>query len=257
MKKINLIFFIICSQQLFAQIDSVKSAVYRWNNLQQKKEETRVRREVVEGKTLDLSYFEVHTSTIEPGKAPHPPHSHVDTEEVIIVNQGTLNVTINGVSKILPAGSIAVAMPGDLHGIENAGNTVATYYILKLKSQNPMNIERANSSGGSFTVNWDTVTIKKTDRGERRNMFERPTSQFSRFEMHVTTLNAGQVSHAPHMHRAEEVVLIKTGNAEMQIGDKFYPASAGDLIFLGSGILHASKNTGTEPLTYFAFQWAN
>jgi len=42
---------------------------------------------------------------------------------------------------------------------------------------------------------------------------------------------------------------------QMQIGDKFYPASAGDLVFLSSGVLHALKNTGAGPCQYFALQW--
>lgn len=256
MKIISILFCIICSQQLLAQkTDSIKAGVYRWNNIKATKEKTRLRKEVVEGSSLDLAYLEVHTSTLKPGKAPHPPHSHADTEELIIVKEGVINVTINNITSKLGAGSVAMSMPGDMHGIENAGNTNATYYILKFKSQSPMNISRANLSGGSFAVNWDTVTIQKTDRGVRRRIFDRATSQFSRFEMHVTTLNAGQVSHAPHTHRAEEVILIKTGDVEMQIADKFYPASPGDLIFLKSGILHALKNTGKAPCTYFAFQW--
>ena len=82
-----------------------------------------------------MQYFEVHTSTLEPGKAPHPPHVHNDFEELIIVKEGQVKITIAGNSKILGPGSIAFAMPGDEHGIENAGNTQATYYILKYKGK--------------------------------------------------------------------------------------------------------------------------
>jgi uncharacterized cupin superfamily protein len=107
------------------------------NKLEVKKEDTRIRRQVLEGKTLALDYFEVHTSTLEPGKAPHPPHVHADQEELMIVKEGQVKITIAGKSKILGPGSIAFAMPGDEHGIENAGNTQATYLILKYKGKLP------------------------------------------------------------------------------------------------------------------------
>jgi len=43
----------------------------------------------------------------------------------------------------------------------------------------------------------------------------------------------------------------------MHIDGKLYPASAGDLVFLPSGIPHALLNTGKEQCEYFAFQWRN
>ncbi len=237
--------------------DSVKSGVYAWNKLQPKKEKSSISRQILKGETLDLAYFEIHASTLEPGMAPHPAHIHGDTEELIVVKEGTVRLTINGVSKLLGPSSVAVVMPGDEHGIENAGSSKATYYIMKLKSRYPTNNERAKKAGGSFVVNWDTVAVHKTDKGEHRDIFDTPTSQFARFDVHATTLNAGQVSHAPHTHRAEEMILLIKGNVQMQIGNNFYKASAGDIIFLASGILHALNNTGNSACEYYALQWQN
>ena len=169
-------------------------------NFSQKKRK-RITRQILKGSTLDLAYFEMHATTLQPGKAPHPAHTHGDTEEIIIVKQGMVKITINGNSTTLGPSSVAVIMPGDKHGIENAGKKNATYYIVKMKSQYPTNRERANKAGGSFIVNWDTVAVKKTDKGQHRDIFDRPTSQFARFDVHATTLNAGQISHPPHTHQ--------------------------------------------------------
>jgi len=103
--------------------------------------------------------------------------------------------------------------------------------------------------------NWNEPKADKTDRGERRQFFNRPTSLFEKFDMHATTLQKGAVSHLPHTHRQEEIILIRSGNVSMQIGDKRYPAAAGDLIFLPTGVPHALENTGSGTTTYFAFQW--
>src|SRR6185312_1185566 len=56
--------------------DSVKSAVYAWNTLQVKKGKTSTSRQIFKGSTLDLAYYEMHATTLEPGKAPHPAHTH-------------------------------------------------------------------------------------------------------------------------------------------------------------------------------------
>lgn len=258
MKSFLLIVAVICSSSLPGQkTDSLPPHVYNWDNLKAVKEDTRVRREIMEGSTTSLTHFEAHTSTLEPGKAPHPPHTHADEEELLIVKEGQVKITINGVSKVMGPGSIAYAIPGEEHGIENAGTTQATYYVFKYKSNLPMNLERAKQNGGSFMINWDTVKVAKTEKGQRREFFNKPTSQLVKFEMHTTALNPGLDSHPPHTHKEEEIILILKGNVTMHIGDNFYKARPGDVIFLSSGVSHALMNTGNEQCEYFAFQWRN
>jgi len=252
MKKIFFFLFITNAVAAIAQKnDSILSGVFYWNKLEPVKEDTRVRRQVLEGKTFALENFEIHASTLEPGKAPHPPHTHADEEELMIVKEGQVKITIAGKSKILGPGSIAFAMPGDEHGIENSGNTQATYYILKYKGKLPMD------AGGSFMVDWNDLKTNNTGKGYRRDFFNKATSQLAQFEMHTTALNKDSVSHAPHTHVQEEIILIIRGNVTMHIDGKLYPASAGDLVFLSSGIPHALLNTGKEQCEYFAFQWRN
>ena len=221
------------------------------------KEDTRVRRQILDGKTFALSYFEIHASTLEAGNAPHPPHVHADQEELMIVKEGQVKITIAGQSKILGPGSIAFAMPGDEHGIENAGKTQATYFILKYKGKLPMNLERAKLTGGSFMFDWNDLKTNNTGKGYRRDFFNRGTSQLNQFEMHTTALNADSVSHAPHTHVQEEVILILRGNVEMYIDGKLYKGAGGDLYFLSANVPHALKNIGKEQCEYFAFQWRN
>jgi (S)-ureidoglycine aminohydrolase len=227
MKGILFIFFVVNITSLQAQKnDSILSGVYYWNKLEPIKEDTRVRRQVLEGKTFALEYFEIHASTLEPGKAPHPPHTHADQEELMIVKEGQVKITIARQSKILGPGSIAFAMPGDEHGIENAGSTTATYYILKYKGKLPMD------AGGSFMLDWNELKTNNTGKGYRRDFFNKATSQLAQFEMHTTALNKDSVSHAPHTHVQEEIILIIRGNVTNYIDGKLYPPSAGDLVFL-------------------------
>lgn len=257
MRPLLIISLIIAACSAFAQkTDSLEPKVYSWNKLEVVKEDTRVRKQILEGGTTSLFNLEVHASILEPGKAPHPPHTHTDQEELMIVKEGTVKITIDGSSKILGPGSIALAMPGDEHGVENAGNTQATCLVLKYKGRKPNN-ERGKQAGGSFMLNWNELKTNNTGKGYRRDFFKRATSQLAQFEMHTTALNADSASHAPHTHVQEEILFIIRGNVTMHIDGKLYPASTGDIVFLPSMIPHALLNTGKEQCEYFAFQWRN
>src|SRR4030095_4576778 len=101
---------------LFAQqTDSLLSAAYYWKNQVPVKEETGIMRRILKGKTLALEYFEVHAATIDAGKTPQQSYTHNDQEELMIIKEGQLKITIAGKSKILGPGSIAFVMPGDEH----------------------------------------------------------------------------------------------------------------------------------------------
>jgi (S)-ureidoglycine aminohydrolase len=99
------------------------------------------------------------------------------------------------------------------------------------------------------------VAVQKNKRGFRRQQFNQPTVLFEKFDMHATTLKQNEISHAPHTHRQEEIIIVRKGNIEMQIGDTFQNAQPGDLIFLNCNIPHALKNVSKGECEYFAFQW--
>jgi (S)-ureidoglycine aminohydrolase len=240
---------------LLAQKDPVQSGVYRWNELKAEQMETRERRQVLDGSTTDLDRLEIHASTLEPGKSPHTSHTHADEEELIIIKEGKLKITIKDKTEILGPGGIALAIPGEEHGFENGGDVPVTYYVIKYRSKAPINISRGKDAGGSFMMDWAAVAVLEHEKGSRRNFFDRATTMTPRFEMHVTTLKESLKSHEPHTHRAEEIILVISGDVSMQIGEGHEGAEVGDLIFLGSEVPHALTNTGKGPCSYFAFQW--
>ena len=102
---------------------------------------------------------------------------------------------------------------------------------------------------------WKELTVKKTDKGESRSIFDRPTSMFKRFEIHATTLNAGFESHPPHTHREEEIILLMQGNVTTNIAGKPYAAVPGDVILLTTNVPHNLKNTGSGQCWYLAMKW--
>ena len=243
---------LLTAHPLIAQ--PIESKTYAWATAPVVKKTTTEQRASLEGTTTDFSHMEIHATTLLPHQAPHPAHTH-DDEELVIIKDGELTVTIAGKMKTLGVGSIALIMPGDEHGFANTSASSVTYYVMRYTSKQPEDLERGRKAGGSFWVDWNDVAFKEHDKGGIRRMFDRPTAMTQRFEMHVTTLNQGLWSHPPHTHRAAEILLMVDHSAQESIGGKLHPATAGDLIFLESNIPHAIQNTGQKPCTYFAFQF--
>lgn len=255
MKYIYAILLFILSNTGYTQSDSLPSKPYYINSLPVIKDPSRNRVQIMDGYTRWLSNLEVHITILEPGKAAHPAHKHNKTEELIIVKEGKLKVTIAGKTRILGPGGVAMSMPGDLHEAVNIGKERTSYYLLKYTTINADSAVVNKKQVASLMVDWDEVQVKTTDRGFRREHFIQSTVLFEKFDMHATTLKKGEISHAPHTHRQEEIIIVRKGNIEMQIGNEFYKAAPGDLIFLNSGIPHALKNLTDGECEYFAFQW--
>ncbi|GAA4397921.1 hypothetical protein GCM10023187_07880 [Nibrella viscosa] len=233
---------------------SIQSNVYVWREIPVIRKPTSDQRLILEGETRDFRHMEVHATTLPARQAPHPAHKH-DDEELIIVKEGELTVTIEGKAKTLGPGSVALMLPGDEHGFENKGNTPVTYYVMRYASREPVDLERGHKAGGSFWIDWKDVAFTPHDKGGIRRMFDRATAMTKRFEMHVTTLNQGLWSHPPHTHRAAEILLMVVNHSQESIDGKLYPATTGDLIFLESNVPHALQNTSQGTCTYFAFQF--
>ena len=86
---------------------------------------------VLNGMTHDGCPLEVHETNLPPGGMPHPPHNHVH-EEMFLVQQGTVEVTIAGKSTRLGPGSVAFIHSGDEHGLKNIGDTRAQYFVVAI-----------------------------------------------------------------------------------------------------------------------------
>jgi (S)-ureidoglycine aminohydrolase len=192
---------------------------------------------------------------LEPGKAPHGIQVHSDSEEIIFVKDGQLEISINKEKKLIGTGSVALIMPGDEHGIVNAGQSQATYFIIKYKSKMAMDTQRGKDAGGSMILDWESIKFQPHEKGGIRRFIDRESAMSERIEMHATTLNPGIKSHEPHTHAPGEIIIMMDGTTEMEIDGKTYPGEVGDIYFLDSNIPHAIRNTGTKTTTYLAFQW--
>lgn len=245
-----------------AQEKPMESKVYYWNDLTAIKRPQGEARQVLEGTTPDFKLCKIHASTLLPKSRMKQEAYSQENEELIIVKEGELTVTIEGKTKVLKANGMALIMSNDVRETENKSDANTTYYVFQFNSVSPVDIERGKKSGGSLMLNWDEVAFKPHEKGGRKDFFNRPTSMARRFEMHTTTLNAGLMSHPAHTHKAAEIIFLvnsqkdeATSQAQETIDSNWQEAKVGDIIFLQSNSLHGIRNTGKGTCTYFAFQF--
>lgn len=109
---------------------------------------------------------------------------------------------------------------------------------------------------GPTVFDWDEMKAVKTNVGEVRSLCKSPTATLDQLEMHVTTLNPGTMSHPPHRHVNEELIILREGECETLSDGKWVKVRPGSVVFNASNILHGFRNVGTAPATYHVINWS-
>lgn len=116
-----------------SQNPALTSAAFDWEKLTAKPTKVGAVRKVCQGPTPTLDELEIHITTLNPGESAHAPHAHAD-EELLIVKEGKVEALVNGEWVKLGAGSIIFQASCIEHAIRNAGDTPATYHVIKWNS---------------------------------------------------------------------------------------------------------------------------
>lgn len=122
------------SAGLAAEKPALASNAYRFEDLPVNTSGENRFRAILEGVTHAGCRLEAHETELAPGGMPHPAHRHPQ-EEMFLVREGTLEVTIAGHSTRLGPGGVAFIASNEEHGIRNAGATHAQYFVLALGSE--------------------------------------------------------------------------------------------------------------------------
>jgi quercetin dioxygenase-like cupin family protein len=110
-----------------AQKAALPSRAYKFDDLPLKGSS----RAVFDGLTHSGFHIDLHETELAPGAAPHAPHKH-EHEEIVMVREGTLEVTIEGASTVVGPGAVVYAASNDVHGWRNVGETKAQYFVIAL-----------------------------------------------------------------------------------------------------------------------------
>ena len=119
---------------------------------------------------------------------------------------------------------------------------------------------------GCFSVvaapNIDTAVVSekqakydKFDWGKLYTYFEGESAGTKDALTAVAVILPGMEIHPPHKHQEEEYLMVLEGQGTWTVGDKDFPASAGDILYATPWDLHGIKNTGDKPLKFVVFKW--
>lgn len=114
----------------------------------------------------------------------------------------------------------------------------------------------ADEQMGPTVFLWQEMKPKKTATGEVRSLCKSPTATLDQLEMHVTTLNPGEMSHPPHRHVNEELIIMREGECETLSDGRWIRVGPGSVVFNASNSLHGFRNVGTTPATYHVINWS-
>jgi len=194
-----------------------------------------------------------HVSVLSPGRRPHPPHSHVQ-EELLVVLDGEAEILIppspnpdEARIERLVAGSFVYYPAYQYHTIRNTSDRPVTYLMFKWQGapaevKTPLPTTVADIGGRMAPVKAKPKSI--------RVLFESPTAYLGKLQVHVTDLQPGG-GYAPHSDAHDVAIIVFSGTVET-LGKT---VGAGGSIYYAAGEPHGMVNCGTEPARYLVFEF--
>lgn len=80
--------------------------------------------------TANCENFEMHITKLKTKGPSHNPHTHIDTE-IILVNEGMVTMNIDGQVYDAGPGDLIIVKSQSLHGVANAGDEACAYFAFK------------------------------------------------------------------------------------------------------------------------------
>ena len=109
----------------------LSSHAFKCEDLPTKVSATSTSHAVLEGENHSGFPVEVHVTELPAGQSPHPPHKHIH-EEIMMIQAGILDATVNGETQRLTPGSVFYVNSNDEHGVHNPGPDRAEYFVVAL-----------------------------------------------------------------------------------------------------------------------------
>lgn len=91
-------------------------------------------RAVIHGTLPTGEFLEIHETMLPPGKMPHPPHKHSNSE-FIILREGKVQYLSDGHKEIVNVGDVIYTASNKPHGMLNVGDVPAIYFVVSVGVQ--------------------------------------------------------------------------------------------------------------------------
>ncbi len=209
---------------------------------------------LLDGHTSGLQHLTCHVSVLEAGFCPHPPHSHVE-EELLIVLDGQADILI-AESPEDPSPRTVHFSAGDMvyhpayqhHTLRNTSDCPVTYLMFKWAS---VPLEALDPLGSTVVHLSDYPSGNAQDSPfHARVMFDQPTVFLSKLHAHITDLQP-DAGYAPHVDDYDVAIVLLSGT----IATADQTLSAPAVVFFAENELHGMHNPGAEAARYIVFEF--
>ncbi len=109
---------------------------------------------------------------------------------------------------------------------------------------------------GPTVFHWEEMKPVKNAVGSQAKLCQQPTATLDQLEMHVSLLDPGEMSHPPHRHVNEELIILREGTCETLSNGEWVRVEAGSVVFNASMSLHGFRNVGPWPAVYHVINWS-
>lgn len=194
-----------------------------------------------------------HVSVLSPGRCPHPPHSHIEEELLIILDgEGSIEIAANRDDasprvETLTPGQFSYYPAWQHHTIRNRSTRPVTYMMFKWAGTMP---GRAGGLPAGIFDYRGQLAAEDVRAFAPRTLLNSPTSWLNRLHCHVTRLKPG-VGYAPHIDNYDVAIVMLAGKVET-IGQVLRPC---DVVFYGAGEMHGMRNLSNETSKYLVFEF--
>lgn len=209
---------------------------------------------VFSGSTNSLFSFSCHASVLTRGVCPHPPHTHVE-EEILLLLCGEADLTLVDDASTpqeekrvhLRPGRFVYYPAGFAHTLRTTSEQPANYLMLKWFAE--------TSRAGRNLPHGHFETAAREDEPSApggftsRLVFEGPTRYLGKLHCHASTLTAGH-GYEPHEDPYDVVIIVLEGELDT-LGQKARP---NDAVFYAAGDPHGIRNLGSATAKYLVFE---
>lgn len=205
------------------------------------------------GSTASLPLMGCHVSVLSPGHSPHPPHSHVE-EEILLVVSGEAEIVI-AASETDPAprrerlsrGQFSYYPAWQHHTLRNRSDAPVTYLMFKWAGTT------ARAGAALEAGIFDARRLLTRVAGEAfsvERLFDAPTGWLNRLHAHTTVLQPGG-GYAPHRDGHDVAIVLLEGSIET-LGARL---SGAGIVYCGRDTLHGMHNPSSVPARYIVFEF--
>jgi mannose-6-phosphate isomerase-like protein (cupin superfamily) len=207
--------------------------------------------------TRNVDWIGIHVSRLEANASPHSIESH-DEEELVVVLDGQLQLSLcDGVSGT-PASREEVVFPGDMvfhpsrrpHGQMSNGREAAVYVTFKWRAPDRKTSTRPQDD---LSQVWRCSAPASGGNGkdlQRTDVFDLATRWLKKLHCHRSYLPIG-AGYKPHADKHDVALVILRGDFQSS-GIAHGP---GSVLFHPAGYRHGLHNRSSTPCQYYAIEF--